>query len=285
MESDTDIYEDLYLKLHKKLSSGKVKADLGGHFGFELGELDDLNSRMGKRLIEFTSTEMSTSLNFAAATLHARDSIPLKEARDIILEKPLEPIKSRIDCPECGKYITIFYDGNRLYIDEPCDNPGGIKPWDIEIDVPSGKLVFRNDMRDIFPTNQDFYVNHTSQIKMCEEHYASIGMFHVFVGNTCPKIYNFDDRVVVGRYPEDAWNKGTKEYIDCPEKEFNVGYICTDLWWFSACDYDDFMKRTALDDMDVVVELKQGPGRYRLTSCYAASKNEDLKEFAVITKV
>ncbi len=192
-------------------------------------------------------------------------------------------------CGECGKRFEIKYDGKIIYTDSKCDVPGGLKPWALELEVPSGKLVFRNDMRDIFPSDEaySFDVNSTHGTKACEEHYAKLGMFHVFVGNTCPSIYVFPDgRVIVGHlFDEDK--RIPKKY----SKVKKAGFICTDLWWFSACDYDEFVKRSGggPDKVgwvpDVIVELP-GPGRYKLTSYYSASNDPDkLKEYAIIEKL
>jgi len=165
-----------------------------------------------------------------------------------------------------------------------------LKPWEVEIEVPSGRLIFRNDMRDLFPTTEErFNVNLTSGKKRCEEHYAELGMFHIYVGNTCPGIYQFEDRLVVGRYDDEVWNSKTEEYeeIECPEKENLIGGICTDLWWFSACDYDKFIKRGGGVNKDwpadVIVDVE--PGRYKLTSYYSVSGMDEINDYAVIVKV
>lgn len=187
-------------------------------------------------------------------------------------------------CSECGEHFEIKFDGERLFTNSKCPVPGGLKPWTLELEIPSGKLVFRNDMRDLFPTSKGFYVNRTCGIKECEEHYASLGMFHVFVGNSCPSVYTFPDgRVIVGRlFDEDEPESKPKEYAQAEK----VGFICTDLWWFSACDYDDFVRRNGKEPNDewppdITVQLK--PGKYKLTSYYSTSNNTDkLKEYAVI---
>jgi hypothetical protein len=149
-------------------------------------------------------------------------------------------------------------------------------------------------MREFFPTDDDFDVNYTSDVKKCEVHYASLGMFHCFVGSTGPGIYVMPDKsVVVGNYPDKVWNAETEEDIEvpCPEKDFKVGEVVTDLWWFSACDHDDFLKRGGVVGKvgwvpDVVVEMPEGPGRYRLTSYFSVQRNrEQYGAYAVIRKV
>jgi hypothetical protein len=59
-----------------------------------------------------------------------------------------------------------------------------------------------------------------------------------------------------------------------------------------ACDYGEFVKRNNGEPntvdwvQDIVVELKDGPVRYKLTSYYSTSNNVDkLKEYATIEKM
>ena len=196
------------------------------------------------------------------------------------------------ECSECGHNVEIRFDGNRVYVDKECSVPGGLAPWSLELDVPSGKLVFENDMRDLFPSRDDdrFDVNTTHGTKACEENYAGLGMFHCFVGNTCPTIYVLPDgRVIIGSYRK----YGDEDDYDGTDRneEHRVGGIGTDLWWFSACDFDEWVKRDEMFRKDkkweadaTKVVLPEGPGRYRCTSQYSL-KGDEAEEYAVIEKI
>lgn len=269
--------------LFERFKNGDLELDLCGHDGFELGAV--LYSK--KNYFEYLF-----SLARHCKAWWNIDSISLEEPEVIAASNFTEFSKitgikqiefSSTPCSICDKYYYLIYDGNKVVANKQCEFPGGISPWELEIDVPSGILVFKNDMRDLFePCN--ISVNSVIGIKRTEEHYAKQGMFHVCVGNTCPSIVKLPNgNISVGYLDDDNYD----ENID----GVKVGKICTDLWWFGACDYDDFVKRNHGKepgknefDREDVVNLPKGPGRYKLTSYYGASRDESLSTFALIEK-
>lgn len=322
--------------LFERLKNGDLELDLGGHLGSEIGPVtyddplwnaywskdsflqrlcgkgshelfmlmlsDDLLDRKKIENGELTAEEWKESRE-ALWNLFATDPMtiigmlpdgPMKEKHKdgLLLCRSFD-----VECNECGERLNIRYDGKRLFTDSVCEIPGGLKPWTIELDVPSGKLVFENDFRNLFPEAEEdehanVSVNLTKGVKLTEEMYAKYGMFHCFVGNTCPGIYKFPDgRVVIGSYPDEVYNKDTEEYepVDHGVDQYSVGSICTDLWWFSAMDHDEYVKRGG--DFEKrgwvtpdVVEVE--PGRYKLTSYYSCrGYGEDANEYAVIEKI
>ena len=56
----------------------------------------------------------------------------------------------------------------------------------VAIEIPSGKLVCANDLREEFPLERDddFDINETVGIKQTIEAYGKSKMFHGFVGNS-----------------------------------------------------------------------------------------------------
>ena len=188
-------------------------------------------------------------------------------------------------CGECGKEIKLMWDGKKVYAKSECEVLNGIKPWTIEINVPSGKLVFANDLRDLFPNIKDYDINHKYGQKLSEEAYAKLGLFNIYVGNTCPDIYSLDNKLIIGN----VINYDTDKPYPGYENVIREGGVCTDVWDVSACDYDDYMNRIKSEDNYLnnisVVTLKDGPGIYELTSYYScASDRDNLIEYAVIKK-
>ncbi len=147
---------------------------------------------------------------------------------------------------------------------EPCQYPNGLPPTEWELNVPSGKLVVANDLRELFPLpdGDDFDINTTRGCRQTALAYADNGMSHAFVGNTCPGVYTCGDGIF--KIANEPW-EDTK-----PRPKFEgkrVAGICTDLWWYSLCDHAEFerrckrFKQKAKDFRIETVTLK--PGVYR----------------------
>jgi hypothetical protein len=155
----------------------------------------------------------------------------------------------------------------------------------VAINVPSGKLVFDNDFREVFIPDwretDNYDVNHRLGIKKTVEAYAKAGMFHPFVGNTCPGIWKESDTVI--RIANPSFDENDVCLNDIPGKE--VGSVCTDLWWVCVADLGEYSRRLGINnlphDVDVV---KVKPGRYIMT--YDLEKDRDTRPcvFATIER-
>ncbi|MFX8653186.1 hypothetical protein ABTM19_20885, partial [Acinetobacter baumannii] len=76
--------------------------------------------------------------------------------------------------------------------------------------------------------------------------YAKIGMAHCCVGNSCPAMYECRD----GRRAADSHfvigttsSRGKAPRFHSDDRVHRVAGICTDLWLYSICDADEFVKR------------------------------------------
>ena len=170
---------------------------------------------------------------------------------------PLGRANHSLTCTHCGTDAHVETNGQVVRVVEPCPRPEGINDIEVELNVPSGQMVFENDLRPWFSIVGDFYVNENIGIEKTTKAYAEVGMAHGFVGNTCPSVFRNKDfkTVTVGNHNSRAER---------------VGGICTDLWWYSAVDYDEFKRRiearggdTAVIDSCDVVGVK--PGVYKVT--------------------
>lgn len=146
------------------------------------------------------------------------------------------------NCPKCGEdtsEIGIETDGKTLRFSGPrCPYENGFPVTEWELNVPSGKLVVANDLRALFPLPEGDgeieSVNTTLGCNQTTQAYAAIGMSHASVGNSCPSIYKIPPKAGGGyAVATGGVGRGAKR----------LAGICTDLWWYSMCDKNEFDRR------------------------------------------
>ena len=165
-------------------------------------------------------------------------------------------------CSYCGEDVFAMETNGRVVrlAGEPCKFPNGLPPTEWELNVPSGKLVVANDLRGLFPLeDDDFDINTTRGCSQTALAYAANGMSHAFVGNSCPGVYKCGDGIFkIANPPSDEEFEGER-----------VAGICTDLWWYSLCDHAEFQRRCKrfkqkADGFSVaIVDIKPGVYRFR----------------------
>ena len=135
----------------------------------------------------------------------------------------------------------------------------------VALDIPSGKMIFNDSLREGFNIEKRFNFNGCFGTFKSILAHGKIGCFHGYCGNSCPTITKKGNKLYIGHdhYPKD--DEGMSDY-DNPDETLpgeSVGGICTDLWWYSFADYDlAKSKGMNVDNYDYVdVE----PGRYVLT--------------------
>ncbi len=191
------------------------------------------------------------------------------------------------DCYVCGERITTTFDGKVINFNTrdcaPCKYPGGIKDYTVTIDVPSGEIVFANDLRRLMEQDVDYEINNHNGVKLTVEDTALQGFFTVFVGNSCPGIFTKDDIITIG-------NEGLDDN-DQPVADFGelVGSICTDLWWVYAMDKVAFDSHPSSSEIEIEALAQVEPGKYQMTvhsDRYLDGKGwEGGERFATIVKV
>lgn len=164
-------------------------------------------------------------------------------------------------CPTCCEEVdfTVDWENKTFKADNPCPTPNGYPEYFVEVDVPSGQLLFGNDFRKAFPRLErkdreaSGSVNFASGRKRVSELYAEGGMIHIHVSNTCPGVYKKDNRLVIGNVADRPKN------LNIGRK---AGRITTDLWWYSAAD-KSLIKPEVADTFPDSFIVKVTPGRYR----------------------
>lgn len=247
---DRDSFYFVAKHLSDLIRKGKIKLEIGGHFQnckckpcrsavvhqIEICGLFDYSENEGKS-------------DYVKGVIDGKN----KPSEWVKFESP------SFQCDECGEDVVLEFNGKKLRCLNPCKYPKGIPPYDIELNVPSGKMVVANDLRKWWKVVGDYAINFKLNMKKTTEKYAEVGMAHAFVSNTCPGVYKINNKkFVIGCAATNTDTlKGGKR----------VGGICTDLWWYSIVDYDDFVNRLGTPEksgIDVdVVECKPGVYRFR----------------------
>lgn len=181
------------------------------------------------------------------------------------------PYKDFEICYQCGKRCEFGLEDKVIGFDSDCQFPNGHPAYNVTLNVPSGKIALGNDFRELVITKDNYAEFYTgddyddtvdtnfdintiagkAQETAC---YAKYGLANIYIGNSCPSVFiNSDGLPCVG-------------YVH--DKDINstiLGYICTDLWWFSAMDYDDYISKNGeLKAIEVLVDVE--PGVYSVSS-------------------
>ena len=257
MSSAADAFS-LACGLADKVKSGEIELDLGGHFGGGSRAKEWVKRHLGDYLFSAVQGDCAEILLNRAAGK--------KDSRSAIFS-----IYS-LSCDACAtEGVPFKITKNGISTVAPCPHPDGYPEYFVRVSVPSGKLVFANDFRDLVAVSGSYDVNTTWGCELTSRAYADAGLIHICVGNSCPGIYQVSDSRLHLLSPE---SREDRDYGDLPAKEpkgRHIGDICTDLWWFSAMDHDLFKKlagkdyKTVLKDSFVhVVKIK--PGCYKASS-------------------
>lgn len=217
---------------------------------------------------EFLSSVMKT-LYMSPWDVSKQDAKDLHSA--IKSDHPLErfvPVRIRIDlrdCSCCGeKSLGLETDGHMLrFSGPPCAYPDGLPVTEWELNVPSGQIVVANDLRELFPVDDDFDVCTTIGCHRTTLAYAEAGMSHAYVGNSCPGVYLCKDGTYKIANPPAGGKDDPSFEGDC------VAGVTTDLWWYSMCDREEFRRRCkrfkvkTSDFSHTVVRVEPGVYRFR----------------------
>ncbi len=260
------LFEKLLTKVQTKIykDDSNLIFDFNGHYNFDL---KSFKAELVFHFYNFSEENLNCILNN---------------------EKFFLPIEMKIschDCPYCGERINYLFDGKTIIAKTECLYPGGMKEFSLELNCPSGKMVFANDLREWFKIHGSFNINNDVGQMLCSKSYEKVGMVHGFVGNSCPGVYQISEKElsISDHEAEEFWDESIKKYLPATEEYIKktippgkrIGGICTDLWWYSIVDLDDFKIRfldmggseeefiTYLKNRCDVASVK--PGVYKIT--------------------
>ncbi len=234
-------------------------------------------------------------LGFKSLTLADAEALLQAAKKKQALDRwvPFKPFGFRTfvrACSTCGtKRLSLETNGKVIRITgEPCPFPDGLPLTEWELNVPSGRLVVANNLRNLFPLiddDEDFNINTAFGCRQTALAFAEAGLAHAFVGNTCPEVYRCKDgSYKIANMPSnERWDPKKKEYVPVKRPAYDgvsLASICTDLWWFSICDHDEYLRRKArIEDRDRNIEvIDVEPGVYRFRHNEGAHARDYRKE-------
>lgn len=216
-----------------------------------------------------------------------------------------------IYCVDCGCNIRVKKIGNVYTNDLPedeeefwvyvkqaqsaCKFPNGVGHYSNLLKVPSGKLIFSNNLLSLFDRElavvSDEYISKISGynntitsdygVQLNTQFWNEKKVIYIQVGNTSPTLYK---------------NPNTHEItckINGPVKDgIEKGKIDTAVWAVFGMDYNEFIKLCKLNGKDIdniedefkPVIIDVPAGKYEVTS-YNAAKYSDQDTFFTINKV
>ena len=154
-------------------------------------------------------------------------------------------------CAICDWYPVFEIAGDCVRASEPCSMPDGITTQ-ITLAVPSGKIIVTDDLRPVYnwrdADGNDGFASYNSALGQHQAilEMARQGCAYGPVSNTCPNLYRLaaSNRYMIGRPPYDEDADEEREFTaSVYHGAESVASICTDLWAYSICDYDDYLAR------------------------------------------
>ena len=215
-----------------------------------------------------------------------------------------------VQCDSCGCTSRLYLqEGNKFSLNsrsegmnkmkgqQPCSFPSKDVFFTGTLNVPSGKLIFVNDFRDLYTKeerdgNKDS-INSVIGLKKNFEYWLSLGMIYIFTSNTSPSIFKNNVKGEVSIKSQYDYNPDTdEETANYTDDETYLGYICTDLWAACGMDYENFRARCEekgisaeeymQENSAVLVDLE--PGLYQVNDLHNI-QTERTDPFCIIKKI
>lgn len=261
---------ELSVKVTDALSKAKLELDVRGHWKGKISTWHRKEIMSDLKYLGLLRSPSEEDLK----TLH--EALQTNKKLNIWIDLGRGMFSS--ECTYCGEgHFSLLTDGKTLRLSgDECSQPNGFEHNEWELNVPSGKIVVENDLREWFPLPEgDGEIESVNGIIGCRQTsqaYAAVGMSHAFVGNSCPSVYRMSDSSfkIANAPEEEYYDEDKDEYVpyDPPiafEGELLTS-ICTDLWWYSMCDLDEATRRAekfgGLGKL-TVIDVKPGVYRFR----------------------
>lgn len=229
------------------LQAAKLEVDLRGHWrrGDALYDVTDFK----KRVSDISLLDSGIPESDLLAILDSLKGEPLNRWVNLGCSGRVSTT-----CGYCGsRRFKLETNGRTLRLSgSECTYPDGFPKNEWELNVPSGKIVVANDLRKWFPLpegNSNFDVAGVLGGRQTAQACAAVGMSHAMVGNSCPSVFKLaDGQFKIANKPhDDYWDKEKSKYLPYkPKTKFQgrrVASICTNLWWYSLCDFNEFKRR------------------------------------------
>ncbi len=150
------------------------------------------------------------------------------------------------ECDECEEKLSLSTDGISLEFDasyfKPCPYPSGVPIFTTLLNVPSGKLVYCDDLRDAFPEfNHDYKhpgLGSAAGMMRISKQYETLNVVAGCGISFSPGLFKVKNKIIVAapgfnpsgeRTPPKGWKK--------------LGEVQTELRWVMMADHDEYVAR------------------------------------------
>lgn len=157
-------------------------------------------------------------------------------------------------CPSCSTYIAMVIDYNTNTVRSLLKKPDCLlkelpNTVEVNLESPSGKLVFLNDPRRFFKVKRDDRHSHSiNSLLGCIEEtkaYADHNVGFFFIANSLPNIMQNHEKILFTSYDDED-----EDSIDKFKDYANLGYVCADLWWYTVLDHQLYLDLCASKGVD-----------------------------------
>ncbi|TLQ39196.1 hypothetical protein [Streptomyces marianii] len=167
-------------------------------------------------------------------------------------------------CATCDQVPEYIVRDKAVQVQKPCPYPNGITT-EIRINVPSGKLIVTDDLRDVYCVDHNGASENTAlgQAQVVQA-MAALGCAFGPVGNSSPGLYRTcqsDSYIIASPILDDD------DVPSIPDEDC-IAEIDTALWAYSIADYEDWKAKGGAPGQKLlghytVVDVT--PGTYRFT--------------------
>ena len=217
-------------------------------------------------------------------------------------------VNTDVKCQLSGRCLALFYKesldefiigqwyhkGKQDVSLAPCEFKQN-QDYQVTIDVPSGQIVFVNDIRKITtydeqrsPRCQEFSPSHFSGVLNNAKWFQERNMVYMQISNCACDVGVIDNQHLVVGGNFDEVKRGWQSFKKVKAKQ--VGSICTDLWAYCACDKDLFEKMRKEKNVEIKafynpVFVKVTPGKYTFKHQFESSQSKKSNIYTWITLV
>lgn len=143
-------------------------------------------------------------------------------------------------CATCDVRPAYVLRDGEVHAQEPCAYPMGITT-EVTLNVPSGKLVVSDDLRDVYDTDflagadYNTALGQTQVIMAMAALGCALGCAFGPVGNSCPGLYRDKEGgyLIASAYRDEDDNPSLSE-------EDRLASIHTDLWAYMLAEFEDW---------------------------------------------
>ncbi|MFJ3176541.1 hypothetical protein ACIPJK_38085 [Streptomyces roseus] len=198
---------------------------------------------------------------------NGHDLLPKRTDDVIVFAEPgEEPLVAGVHwrCATCDERPVYVLRDGAVHVQDSCPYPMGITT-EITLDVPSGKLIVTDDLRDVYDVDIDAGASYNTALGKAQvvKAMAALGCAYGPVGNSCPGLYRDGENSYIVASPI----RDDDDVPSLPEED-RLAWICTDLWAYSIADFEDWKAKGGTPEdkrLGHYTVVDVAPGTYKFT--------------------